>query len=96
MKLSVKGVALTAGVLWGASILLVGVLNLVWPGYGEAFLDLARSLYPGYEATAGFGGVIVGMLYGTVDGFVCGAVFGLVYNYFAAADRRRAGSAQAV
>lgn len=93
MKLSVKGLALTAAILWAGSIFVVGVLGLIWSGYGGAFLDMARSLYPGYAATTGFGGVIVGTLYGAVDGLVCGAVFAWVYNYFAAVDGTEAGAA---
>lgn len=34
MKLSVKGLAPTAAILWGGCILLVGVMNLIWSGYG--------------------------------------------------------------
>lgn len=80
MKLSVKAFALTAGILWGGWILLIGIANLVWPGYGSAMLDMARSMYPGYAGTAGFVGVVVGTLYGLVDGAVCGAVFAWLYN----------------
>jgi hypothetical protein len=80
MKLSVKGLALTAAIVWGGCILLTGILNLIWTGYGAAFLDMARSIYPGYQATRGFPGVIVGTLYGAVDGAVGGAVFAWIYN----------------
>ncbi len=80
MKLSIKGLALTSGILWGASILLVGVGNLIWPSYGVAFLDLARSIYPGYGSMGGFGGVIVGTLYGVADGAIAGAIFAWLYN----------------
>ena len=82
MKLSIKGLAWTGGVLWGLSVLLMGVLNLIWPSYGVAFLDVMRSVYPGYKSVAGFAGVIVGTLYAIVDGAVAGAVFGWLYNWF--------------
>jgi hypothetical protein len=81
MKLSIKGLALASGILWGGSILLVGLINLIWPAYGVAFLDLAQSIYPGYGA--GFWGLIVGTLYGVVDGAVGGAIFAWLYNTFA-------------
>jgi hypothetical protein len=85
MKLSVKSMALTAGLVWGVlAIFLTGLVNLAWPGYGSAFLDVVASLYPGYHGTAGFGQVIVGTLYGFVDGLVAGAVFAWIYNRFAA------------
>ena len=70
MKLSIKGLALASGILWGGSILLVGVANLIWPSYGVAYLDLARAIYPGYGSSAGFGGVMIGTVYGVADGAV--------------------------
>lgn len=87
MKLSVKGLALGLGILWGACIFLVGIGNLIWPGYGVAFLDLARSIYPGYGASGGFWGVIVGTLYGFLDGAVGGFVIAWLYNQFASSER---------
>jgi hypothetical protein len=84
MKLSVKGLAITLGLVWGVlGMLLVGLSNLIWPGYGGEFLKVMASLYPGYHGTASFGQVIVGTLYGIVDGAVAGAVFAWVYNRFA-------------
>jgi len=80
MKLSVKGLALSAAILWGGCILLMGVLNLIWNGYAVAFLDLMRSIYPGYAGTQGFMGVVVGTLYGAVDGAVCGALLAWLNN----------------
>lgn len=84
MKLSVKGLALTLGLVWGIlGMFLVGLSNLIWAGYGQSFLEVMASVYPGYHATASFGQVIVGTLYGIVDGAVAGAVFAWVYNRFA-------------
>ena len=88
MKLSIKGLALASGILWGGSILLVGVANLIWPSYGVAYLDLARAIYPGYGSSAGFGGVIVGTLYGVADGAVAGAILAWLYNILSATDSR--------
>lgn len=85
MKLSVKGLAIALGLVWGGlGMLLVGLSNLIWTGYGGAFLEVMASLYPGYHATASFGQVIVGTMYGVVDGAVAGAVFAWVYNRFTA------------
>jgi len=84
MKLSLKGLALALGILWGGCILLVGVGNLVWPEYGTALLDLARSIYPGYAETSGLWGVLVGTLYGFLDGAVAGVVLAWLYNHLAA------------
>jgi len=80
MKLSVKGLALASAIGWGGSILIVGILNLIWSGYGVAYLDLVRSIYPGYAAISGFVGVLVGTVYGFVDGWIGGAIIAWLYN----------------
>ncbi len=84
MRFDVKTMALTAALLWGVgAMFLTGLGNLIWSGYGQAFLDAMASLYPGYTATPSFGQVIVGALYGLLDGAVTGAVFAWLYNYCA-------------
>lgn len=84
MKLNVKGLGLASGILWGLAMLLMGLANLLWGSYGQQFLQLMSSVYPGYHATHSVGQVIVGTLYGAVDGFFGGAVFAWLYNMFAA------------
>jgi hypothetical protein len=63
-------------------MLVLGIANLIWPGYAVGFLELMASIYPGYEP-AGFGSVIVGTLYGLVDGWIGGLIFAWLYNRFA-------------
>ena len=82
MKLNIKALALTAGILWALALLLVGAANLVWSGYGGAFVKLMASIYPGYHASGSVGDLIVGVLYALLDGVVCGLVFGWLYNFF--------------
>lgn len=84
MKLSVKGLALASGILWGIAMLGMGLANLGWNNYGQQFLQIMASVYPGYHATHNIGEVIVGTLYGVVDGLIGGAVFAWLYNQFAA------------
>lgn len=79
MRLNPKALGLALGIGWGAGILLVGLAHLVWPAYGGAFLDLVASIYPGYHV-GGLGQVIVGTLYGVLDGAVCGVVIAWIYN----------------
>jgi len=81
MKFDIGALALAIGLFWGGSILLVGVANLIWPGYGSGFLQLITSIYPGYKATATFGQFLIGTLYGLVDGAIGGAVFACLYNW---------------
>lgn len=83
MKVSVKGLALASGILWGVAMLGMGVANLIWSSYGQQFLQLMASVYPGYHATRSIAEVLVGTLYGIVDGLVGGAVFAWLYNQFA-------------
>ncbi len=86
MKLDIKAISITVGLIWGVlAMFLVGVANLMWPAYGRAFLEVMASIYPGYTATASFGQVILGTLYGLVDGAIAGAVFAWLYNRFAKA-----------
>jgi len=80
MKFNIGAFSLAVGLFWGGSILLVGAANLIWPGYGQAFLQLAASLYPGYRGGASLGQVIIGTLYGLVDGAIGGAIFAWLYN----------------
>ena len=89
MKLSVKGLTLAGAIAWALGMLVVGILNLIWPGYGGEFLRVMASLYPGYKASGTFIDVIVGMLYALVDGAICGFVFALLYNAFVGKDPKR-------
>jgi ABC-type nitrate/sulfonate/bicarbonate transport system permease component len=82
MKLNVKALAFAAAIVWAGAVFLTGIANLIWPGYGQAFLAMVASVYPGYHAAASFGQVIVGTVYGLVDGLVCGLIFGWLYNLF--------------
>jgi uncharacterized membrane protein len=38
MKLNVRALAITAGVIWAAGVFLVALANLIWPSYGQEFL----------------------------------------------------------
>lgn len=80
MTFNIKALAITAGVLTAVLFFLIGLANLIWESYGGGLLQLGASIYPGYDGPAGFGSVIVVTLYALVDGAVCGAVFGWLYN----------------
>ena len=79
MKLSIKGMAIASAVLMGASVFFTALINRFHPGYGDAYLQLAASIYPGYHV-GGMKSGIVGTLYAALDGAVCGALFAWVYN----------------
>jgi hypothetical protein len=82
MRLNLKAITLTAGIIWALAIFLVGIINLIWSGYGNAFLQVIASIYPGFDAERSIGDVIVGTVYALVDGAACGFVFGWLYNLF--------------
>lgn len=85
MRFQIKPLALAIGLIWSAAIFIVALVNHIWPDYGRAFLETIASVYPGYNPATGIGSVIVGALYGLVDGAIGGALFGWLYN--ALADR---------
>jgi hypothetical protein len=76
--------AVSWAVLWGAVMLLTGLINSAGSGYGQDFLNAMASIYPGYHATPGFLQVLLGTVYGAIDGFFGGWVFAWLYNKFAA------------
>ena len=82
MRLSTKAVAIVSAILWGASILLVGLINLAAPAYGVNFLHGLSSVYPGFHASRTVLDVLVGTGYGIVDGAVGGFLFAFLYNIF--------------
>jgi hypothetical protein len=83
MKLGVTRLGFTAAVVWGGIVFVKALANMVMTGYGEAFLKVIDSIYPGYHMGQwGFGGVLVATLYAALDGFIIGIIFALVYNLF--------------
>jgi len=78
--LSVRASALTGGIFWGASVFLVGLINLVVPTYGLTFLWFVSSIYPGYKADPTVLSVLIGTMYAVLDGVIGGAVLAWLYN----------------
>lgn len=75
MRLNIAAMAIAFGLVWGGGILVVGIAHMIWPSYGQAFLQLCASIYPGYTPGTGIGSVVTGTIYGLVDGGVGGACF---------------------
>ncbi len=80
---SVKSVTLTSAILWGACMLIVGLINLADASYGAEFLRMMSSIYPGADTTRTLGRVLLGTLYGIIDGAVAGYLFAILYRAFA-------------
>ena len=81
MKLSVKGLSITAAIIWGAALLIMGSANMIFPGYGSNFLEVMGSVYPVYHPSTGLSSVIIGSLYGVVDAGIGAAIFAWLYNF---------------
>ena len=81
MKFNSKALALACAIFWGVVVLMVGVANLIWGGYGQRFLEGLASIYPGYHATRSLVEIVIVTLYAGVDGLIGGAVFGCLYNW---------------
>jgi len=80
MKLAIRPLVYTCAIFGGATALLMGLANMWWPPYGEAFLNLLASVYPGYTPDGSFGSVVNVTLYATIDLAIGGLIFGLLYN----------------
>ncbi len=83
MKLSIKALALSAAIIWGFALLIVGITNIIVPGYAVDFLEVIGSIYPGYHPGTGIYSVIIGSLYGVLDAGIGAAIFAWLYNFFA-------------
>ena len=81
MRLSTKSLALTFGLLWGGCLLVVGLINLADASYGGAFLAMMSSVYPGADTARTLWRVILGTIYGFVDGVVAGYLFAALYRF---------------
>lgn len=88
MRLDTRALTITGGLLWGGAVLLVGLAQMIWPSYGRTFLELTASIYPGYHGPGGIGALLVGTLYGLVDGGIAGLVTAWLYNRLAAGGER--------
>jgi len=87
MKLAPLALALTAALLWGGAILIIGLGGVLFPGYGDAVLSLVASIYPGYDNSGEIGDLLVGAAYAFFDGLVGGFVLAVVYNFLAGRGR---------
>jgi hypothetical protein len=88
MRLNVKAMAITAGLMWAGAVLVSGLAGMISTGYGSAFLHVLASVYPGYKAAGTAGDLVVGILYALVDGMLGGLVFAWLYNRFAGGPKQ--------
>ena len=82
MRVSLKAITLSSAILWGGAMLCVGLIHMADRAYGGDFLRIMSSVYPGADTTPTLGRVLLGTLYGFVDGGVAGFLFGWLYGAF--------------
>jgi hypothetical protein len=83
MRLSIRGLTVASGLLWGGAILSLGLIHLASSSYGSSFLDGISSIYPGFHGARSLGDAFVGAGYALIDGGLGGLFFAWLYNLFA-------------
>ena len=79
-KMDVKALALSVGIVWGASTLIIG-LGATWFGTYTDVVEFMGRGYKGFDATVG--GSIIGGIWGFVDAAIGGLLVAWLYNKFA-------------
>jgi hypothetical protein len=81
MKLNVKSLSLTTGLVWGIGLFLFTWWVIAFDGItGEP--TLIGRLYRGYSISPT--GSIIGLIWAFIDGLIGGAIFAWLYNLFSA------------
>ena len=80
MKFNIIAAAITGGIGFAIALGLSGILNIFFQGYGQAFLGLMASIYPGYNASGTAGDLLSGCFYAAADGMIAGGGLALLYN----------------
>lgn len=78
MNLNPKNLGISGGVIWGLLIFIATLISLNF-NYGNAFLEVVASIYPGFEVS--LLGSFIGLVYGFIDGFAALFIFGWIYNW---------------
>jgi len=79
MKLNAKALALTSGILWGLAVFIITIWLLISGSEGHT-ISLLGKFYIGYCLS--WGGAFIGLIWGFVDGLICGFIFAWLYNLF--------------
>lgn len=77
MKLSPMALGCAMGILWAASLLLMGLIASFY-AYGKPFVMAVGGLYLGYEPS--ILGSFIGAGIGFIDAFIGGALLAWLYN----------------
>ena len=77
MKLNPKALALTSGLLWGLTVFATTIWLLIIGSPGKT-IGLLGKFYFGYSFS--WGGAFIGLIWGFIDGLICGFIFAWLYN----------------
>ncbi len=80
MRLNVKAFGLAGGLFWGVGLFLITWWILLIGSPAEQ-PNIFTLMYPGYRITAL--GSLIGLVWGFIDGLVCGLIFSWLYNLLA-------------
>jgi len=83
-RLSPLALGLSLGVLWGVSLLIVGLLAH-FASYGIEFVKTMNAIYIVYSPS--ILGSIVGGIIGFIDAFIGGVIIAWLYNLFGGCNR---------
>ncbi len=83
MTFNTRAFSWTFAIFWSFCLLCVGLPSLAGYGYGGALLEVAASIYPGFEADGTVGDLLLGVVFALIDGAIGGWLFAWVYNKFA-------------
>jgi hypothetical protein len=81
MTLNIKAFALTAGLFWGFGLFFIAWWIMFLEG-ATGQPTLIGQVYPGFSISPT--GSVLGLLWGTADGCIGGAVFAWLYNFISA------------
>ncbi len=81
MKLDVKAMAITLGLIWGVTLFGMTWWVIAFEGATFEPTPLGR-IYRGYSISPM--GSVIGLIWALPDGFIGGALIAWIYNFFAA------------
>jgi hypothetical protein len=86
MKLNVKSLSITCGLVWGVALFLLTWWIIIFDGAtGEA--TFIGRVYRGYSISPT--GSLIGLVWAFVDGLIFGAIFAWLYNLVSSHSQRQ-------
>ena len=77
MKLNVKALALTSGLIWGFGLFFITLWIIFFDG-ASGNVPFIGQIYRGYNIS--FTGALIGLAWAFFDGAIGGAIFAWLYN----------------